>query len=129
MTFCCRHDVLITHTTTTVLRPSYEKTWHLQLRTGGFCWCKQSFAVRMSLLTATSAFGLGRRCCSAPQQGYLHCLRTLTNNYLNKTKPNIYLEQYMKPEVLQYVADMRGLQLKDHVSLAMQTSTCNSQHQ
>ena len=27
-------------------------------------------------MTATSAFGLGRRCWSSPQQCYLHCLRT-----------------------------------------------------
>ena len=30
---------------------------------------------RMALLTATSAFGLGRRRWSSPQQCYLHCLR------------------------------------------------------
>ena len=30
----------------------------------------------MPLLTATSAFGLGRRRWSSPQQCYLHCLRT-----------------------------------------------------
>jgi len=33
----------------------------------------QSFTARMPLLTATSAFGLGRRCWSSPQQCYLHC--------------------------------------------------------
>ena len=38
----------------------------------------QSFAVRMPLLTATSAFGLGRRCWRSPQWCYLHCLRTLS---------------------------------------------------
>ena len=30
-------------TTATILRPLYRSTcisWHLQLRTGGFCWCK-----------------------------------------------------------------------------------------
>ena len=30
----------------------------------------------MPLLTATSAYGLGRRCWRSPQQCYLHCLRT-----------------------------------------------------
>ena len=38
----------------------------------------QSFAVRMPLLTATIAFGLGRRCWRSPQWCYLHCLRTLS---------------------------------------------------
>ena len=32
----------------------------------------------MPLLKATSAFGLGTRCWSSPQQCYLHCLRNLT---------------------------------------------------
>ena len=50
---------------TTVWRPLHWSTCvrqHLQLRTGGFCSC-------------TSAFGLGRRCWSSPQQCYLHRLR------------------------------------------------------
>ena len=37
----------------------------------------QSFTARMPLLTATSAFGLGRKRWSSPQQCYLHYLRTL----------------------------------------------------
>jgi len=37
----------------------------------------QSFTVCMPLLTTTSAFGLGRRRWSSPQQCYLHCLRTV----------------------------------------------------
>ena len=37
----------------------------------------QSFNTHMPLLTATSAFGLGRRCWSSPQQCYQHCLCTL----------------------------------------------------
>ena len=37
----------------------------------------QSFTACIPLLTATSAFRLGRRCWSSPQQCYLHCLRTL----------------------------------------------------
>ena len=36
----------------------------------------QSFTARMPLLTATSAFGLGRRRWSSPQQCYLHGLCT-----------------------------------------------------
>ena len=36
----------------------------------------QSFTAHMPLLTATSAFGLGRRRWSFPQQRYLHCLCT-----------------------------------------------------
>ena len=36
----------------------------------------QSFTARMPLLTATSAFGLGRRCWSSAQQCYWHCLRS-----------------------------------------------------
>jgi len=38
----------------------------------------QSFTARMPLLTATSAFGLGRRRWSSAQQCYLHCLSTLS---------------------------------------------------
>jgi len=37
----------------------------------------QSFTAHMPLLMATSAFGLGRRCWSSPQQCYLHCLCTV----------------------------------------------------
>ena len=37
----------------------------------------QSFTARMPFLTATSAFGLGRRRWSSPQQCYLHCLCTV----------------------------------------------------
>jgi len=40
----------------------------------------QSFTAHMPLLTATSAFELGRRCWSSPQQCYLHCLRTINDN-------------------------------------------------
>ena len=40
----------------------------------------QSFTARMSLLTATSAFGLGRRRCSS-QQCYLHCLCAVSWHY------------------------------------------------
>ena len=37
----------------------------------------QSFTVHMPLLVATSAFGLGRRRWSSPQQCYLHYVLTL----------------------------------------------------
>jgi len=50
----------------------------------------QSFTARMPLLTATGAFGLGRRRWSSPQQCYLHCLCTLILNcirlFLNAAK-------------------------------------------
>jgi len=36
----------------------------------------QSFTAHIPLLTATIAFGLGRRRCSSPQQCHLHRLRT-----------------------------------------------------
>jgi len=36
----------------------------------------QNFTARMPLLMAASAFGLGIRRCSSPQQCYLHCLCT-----------------------------------------------------
>ena len=36
----------------------------------------QSFTACMPLLMAASAFGLGRRHWSSPQQCYLHCLHT-----------------------------------------------------
>ena len=39
----------------------------------------QSFTVRMPLLTATSAFGLGRTRWSFHQQCYLHCQRRPTS--------------------------------------------------
>ena len=35
----------------------------------------QSFTAGMSLQTETSAFGLGRRCWSSPQQCYPHCVQ------------------------------------------------------
>jgi len=38
----------------------------------------QSFTAHMPLLTATSTFGLGRRCWSS-QQCYLHCLHISTH--------------------------------------------------
>jgi len=48
--------------------PPSVKNWRILL--------VQSFTARMPLLTGTSAFGLGRRRWSSPQQCYLHCLRT-----------------------------------------------------
>jgi len=68
--------ICYTHFCSRKQQPLYRSTcvsWHLQLRTGGFCWC--SFPARMPLLTATSAFGLGRTCYSS-QQCYLCCLHT-----------------------------------------------------
>jgi len=44
----------------------------------------RSFAARMPLLAATSAFGLGRRRWSSPQQCYLHRLRTLLRTLLTQ---------------------------------------------
>jgi len=41
----------------------------------------QSFTAHMPLLAATSAFGLGRRRWSSPQQCYLHCLRKIYYYY------------------------------------------------
>ena len=38
----------------------------------------------MPLLTATSTFGLGRRCWSSPQQCYPHDLNTLAYNIINE---------------------------------------------
>ena len=43
----------------------------------------QGFTARMPLLAATSAFGLGRRRWSSPQQCYLHCLRTYIHTYIH----------------------------------------------
>jgi len=66
--------------TTTVLQPLYRSTCmsqHLQLRTGDFVGAK--LYCPHALVTATSAFGLGRRCWSSPQQCYLQCLRTFHN--------------------------------------------------
>jgi len=64
------------NTTTTVLQPSDRTTCfshHLQLRTGGFFWCKV-----LLLLMATSAFGFGRKHWSSPQQCYLHTDTVIT---------------------------------------------------
>jgi len=41
-----------------------------------------SFTALMLLLTAASAFGLGRRLWSSSQQCYVHCL----HNYLKKSQ-------------------------------------------
>ena len=74
--YCCA-----TATTTVILRPLYRSTcviWHLQLRTGGFCWFL-SFTAHMPLLVvmATSTIGLGRIRWISSQQCYLRCLCTL----------------------------------------------------
>ena len=52
--------------TTTILRPSYRSTWRILL--------VQSFTACMPLLTATSAFELGKRCSSFSQQSISVCL-------------------------------------------------------
>jgi len=50
----------------------------------------QSFTARMPLLMATSAFGLGRRHWSSPQQCYLHCvLRKCDMNTLHICPPQL----------------------------------------
>jgi len=48
-----------------------------------------SFTARMPLLTATSAFGLGRRRWSSPQQRYLHLSRTTWVSQYQKGKTNL----------------------------------------
>jgi len=63
---------LFLSTTTTVLWPVYRSTcvsWHLQLRTGGFCSCK----VFLPTCQCKPACLLGRRRWSSPQ----HCLHTI----------------------------------------------------
>ena len=69
-TLCTKTTTTTTTTTTiiTVLRTLYMSTCvsrHLQLRTGGFRWCKV-LPTRMPLLMAPSAFGLARRRWSCP---------------------------------------------------------------
>ena len=50
----------------------------------------QSFTARMPLLMATSAFRLGRRHWSSPQQCYLHCvLRKCDMNTLHTCPPQL----------------------------------------
>ena len=46
----------------------------------------QRFTAHVPLLKTTSAFGIGRRRWSSPQQCYLHCLRAIaiTSKQLNK---------------------------------------------
>ena len=56
-----------------IIQVNLRQPRHLQLRTGGFCWC--SFSAHMPVLTATIEFRLGRRCWSS-QQCDLHCLLT-----------------------------------------------------
>jgi len=46
----------------------------------------QSFTARMPLLTATIAFGLGRRHWSSPQRCYVHCLGTLLTIKRHKSR-------------------------------------------
>jgi len=46
----------------------------------------QSFTSRKPLLTATSAFELGRRCQSLPQQCYLHFLHAIVFRVKNSHK-------------------------------------------
>ena len=51
-----------TITTNNILHPLHRSTcvsWHPSLRTGGFCWSKL-FVACMSLLSVTSAFGIGK---------------------------------------------------------------------
>ena len=43
----------------------------------------QGFTACMPLLAATSAFGLGRRRWSFPQQCYVYCLRTYIHTYIH----------------------------------------------
>jgi len=49
----------------------------------------QGFTAGMPLLTATSAFGLGRRRWSFPQQPYLHCLR-ICILYLSSVRESVH---------------------------------------
>ena len=74
---------------------------HLQLRTGGFRWCK-SFTACMPLLMATSAFGLGRRGWSS-HQCYLHCLyswHTWHTAYLHKKGIPYSITEHRVPELI-----------------------------
>jgi len=56
-----------------LLLPFYSHYTGQPLLTG-MILLEQSFTAWMSLLTAISAFGLGRKCQSSPQWCYLHCL-------------------------------------------------------
>ena len=59
----------------------------------------QSFTACMSLLTATSAFGLWRRCWSYPQQCYLHCLHAINyvRCYVHMTTNLLYIDSLSQP--------------------------------
>jgi len=52
----------------------------------------QSFTARMPLLTAASAFGLGRRCWSSRQQCHLHCLRVGSNPQFSQSRGALDIE-------------------------------------
>ena len=69
--FCCHH--------TGLCQPApLVKNWGILL--------VQTSTACMPLLTATSAFGLGRRCWSSPQQCNLHRLHTLQSNRYKRVK-------------------------------------------
>ena len=70
---------IMTPTTTTVLRPTYTLAGTSSYELEDFAGA--SFTACMPLLTATCAFGLGRRCWSSPQLCNLHCLRTLSSYF------------------------------------------------
>jgi len=76
----CQFMSYVSEGPTTILWPLYYRStcvsWHWRIL------LVQSFTARMPLLTTTSAFGLGRRCWSFPQQCYLHCLRTLSEGII-----------------------------------------------
>jgi len=55
---------------------------HVQLRTGGFCWCKVLLPACPCLWQPVHSFRSVRRRCSSPQQCYLHCLCTVFIQYL-----------------------------------------------
>ena len=71
----------------------------------------QSFTARMPLLMATSAFRLGRRCCSSAQQCYLHCLRTckhttnsqqIQNTIINNKQSSTYPHKRLNSHFAHY---------------------------
>ena len=75
----------VTTTTTTVLRPYRSALPDAHPVKNCRILLVQSFTARVPLLTASGAFGLGRRLGSSPQQRYLHWLRTLMRNTVTHT--------------------------------------------
>ena len=82
----------------------------------------QSFTARVPLLSATSAFGLGRRRWSS-QQCYLHCLRTIARKYTGLyTKNRLSLLLLLFILLILYPREYRSRGLKTIIIISKMTN-------